>query len=107
MFDFIRFLLRLKYKACVNVRVFDCEHNIIISVFTIQQTITHVCRRINNYFVMFYTRQPVVFFATDLLEIVGRVTTPQSHTLLTPEIIVIIYNSISIFTNNQKGATKL
>ena len=56
---------------------------------------------------MFYTRQPVVFFATDLLEIVGRVTTPQSHTLLTPEIIVIIYNSISIFTNKQKGATKL
>ena len=86
---------------------FNRKRKVFTSAFTIQQTITHVCRRINNYFVMFYTRQPVVFFATDLLEIVGRVTTPKSHRLLTPEIIVIIYNSISIFTNNQKGATKL
>ena len=42
---------RLMYKARVNVRVFNCERNVITSVFTIQQTITRVCRRTNNYFV--------------------------------------------------------
>jgi len=36
----------------VNVRVFDCEHDSIIPVSTIQQTITRVCRRTNNYFVL-------------------------------------------------------
>jgi len=43
--------LRLMYKMRVNVRVFDCERNTIIPVFTIQQTITRVCRRTDNYFV--------------------------------------------------------
>jgi hypothetical protein len=42
---------RLMYKARVNVRVFNCERNVITSVFTIQQTLFHVCRRTNNYFV--------------------------------------------------------
>ena len=44
---------RLMYKTRVNVRVFNCEHSFITSVHTIQQTVSPVCRRTDNYFVAF------------------------------------------------------